>query len=295
MAGALLAGVWIFLLRRQVTARTAELAASNAQLQRNEQALQRALAQEQELNQLKANFVSMVSHEFRTPLGVIVSSSDILRRYFDRLDPAMRHDQLDIILRSTGTLSGLVEDLLLLGKVEAGKLQFQPEPLDLATLCRHLADEVLSATRHSSPVNLQSEGDLSGATGDEGLLRPALLNLLTNAVKYSPPGSPVDLRVSRAGQSARFEISDRGIGIPESDRPRLFAAFSRGSNVGDRPGTGLGLVIAKKCVELHGGTIEFASRPGDGTTFTVTIPLFAPGGSATANAQRSTQRAHNSP
>jgi signal transduction histidine kinase len=230
----------------------------------------------------------MVSHEFRTPLGVIVSSSDILRRYFDRLDPVMRQDQLDIILRSTGALSGLVEDLLLLGKVEAGKLQFQPEPIDLATLCRHLADEVLSATRHSSPLNLQIDGNLAGATGDEGLLRPALLNLLTNAVKYSPPGVPVEFRVTRAGHQVRFEVRDRGIGIPDSDKPRLFAAFSRGSNVGDRPGTGLGLVIAKKCVELHGGAIEFSSQPGDGTTFSVTLPLFASGHRTTADSIPST-------
>lgn len=266
---------WIWALRRRVAARTAELAASNARLKRNEEVLQRALAHEQELHELKANFVSMVSHEFRTPLGVIVSSTDILRRYFDRLEPPMRENQLDIILRSTGTLSSLVEDLLLLGKVEAGKLSFQPTALDLQTFCRHLVDEVQSATQRACPIHLNLHGDFKDARGDEALLRPALTNLLTNAVKYSPQGSPVNWSVTRQNGNARFVIRDHGIGIPEEDQQKLFVAFARAGNVGHRPGTGLGLVIAKRCVELHGGQIEFDSTSGEGTTFSITVPFFA--------------------
>lgn len=270
----LLAGAWIYFLRRQVSMRTAELRTSNERLRQSEQALQSALTQEQEINQLKTSFVSMVSHEFRTPLGVIVSSVDILRRYFDRIGPDMREQQLDIILRSTGTLSGLVEDLLLLGKAEAGKLHCQVAPLDLETFCRGLVDEVASATRRACPIEMLCEGDFTGVAADESLLRPALMNLLSNAVKYSPAGAAVAFEVRRESKDVRFVIRDRGIGIPPNDQPRLFVAFARASNVGNRQGTGLGLVIAKRCVDLHGGRIEFTSALGQGTTFSVILPLF---------------------
>jgi signal transduction histidine kinase len=274
LAVVLLAGTWILLLRRQVAARTAELRTSYERLRRSELELQDALLHEQEIGRMKSNFVSVVSHEFRTPLGVIVSSADILRRYFDRLQTPDRAGQLDAILRSSRTLGNLIEDLLLLGKVEAGKLACQPAELDPASLCRHLADEVLSATHRTSPVHVTASGDFTGAMGDESLLRPALTNILSNAVKYSDPGSPVEFELSRDGPHAVFVIRDSGIGIPEADRGRLFDVFARGSNVGTRPGTGLGLVIARRCIELHGGRISFQSRAGGGTEFTVVIPLW---------------------
>jgi signal transduction histidine kinase len=203
-----------------------------------------------------------------------VSSTDILRRYFDRLDDGMRADQLDVIQRSTGTLSGLIEDLLLLGKTEAGRLACHPAPLDLLTLCRHVADEVASATRRVCPIRVEADGDLQGAQADEALLRPAITNLLTNAVKYSPAGAIVSVEIRRRGTEAEIVICDQGIGIPPEDQARLFAAFARASNVGNRPGTGLGLVIAKRCIELHDGRIALASTLGVGTTFTLTLPLF---------------------
>ncbi len=306
----LLALAWVWLLRQQVARRTVELAASIEERKRTEKELLKALERERELGKLKSNLVSVVSHEFRTPLGVIVSSSDILRRYLDRLSPAKRQEQLEVIQRATENLSDLVEDVLLLGKVEAGKVQFVPEPLDLGTLCRHLVDEIQSATKAVCPIQLET-GSLEGAFGDESLLRPILTNLLCNAVKYSDPGTPVYFGVtrekpeanltsqldchvgaSRGGTSvlvqtppteelmqssttfARFTICDRGIGISPEDQKRLFSAFTRGSNVGDRPGTGLGLAIVKRCVELHGGSIELASAPGEGTTIVVRLPMF---------------------
>jgi signal transduction histidine kinase len=146
--------------------------------------------------------------------------------------------------------------------------------LDLATLCRQLADEVLSATNRSCPIELRTEESLETAQGDASLLRHILTNLLSNAVKYSPPGTPVTLEVARAGCSARFTVSDRGIGIPAEDQRNLFKAFARGGNVDQRPGTGLGLVIVKRCVDLHGGRLELQSKVGTGTTVTITLPMF---------------------
>jgi signal transduction histidine kinase len=136
-------------------------------------------------------------------------------------------------------------------------------------------DEVHSATERACLIQLDTGVIPTATRGDERLLRHIFLNLLTNAVKYSEPGRPVDFTLQHDGCEAVCIVRDRGIGIPEADQPRLFNAFLRGHNVGQRPGTGLGLVIVKRCVELHGGTISVSSKPGEGTTMTVRLPLFS--------------------
>lgn len=240
---------------------------------RAEMELKRALERERELNQLKSNFVSMVSHEFRTPLGIIQSSAEILADYLEQLEAAERAEQLRSIIRNSRRMAGLMEDVLLLGRLDSGRMAFVARPLDPAALCRSLVEEVSSVTEARCPIDF-STGDLPAeAMADERLLRHILLNLLNNAVKYSPPGRHVGFDAAGAGGALRFVIRDEGIGIPEEDLPCLFEAFRRGSNVGQAPGTGLGLVIVKQSVGLHGGRIEVASRQGEGTTFTVTIPL----------------------
>jgi signal transduction histidine kinase len=229
---------------------------------------------EREVGQLKSSFVSMVSHEFRTPLGITMSAVELLRNYRDRLLPAKQNELLDDIHDSTRHMSDLMEQVLLLGRVEAGKLGCKPAPVDLPALVEKLADETASATRLKCPVHVRPEGELGGARADESLVRHILGNLVANAVKYSPAGTPVELGVRRDGDSAVFRISDRGIGIPAAELPQLFQAFSRASNVGDIPGSGLGLVIVKRCVDLHGGAITVESRPGEGSAFTVRLPAF---------------------
>jgi signal transduction histidine kinase len=242
---------------------------------RAENDLRVALAAEKELNQLKSSFVSMVSHEFRTPLGVILSSSNILDRYLDRLPPDKRTGQLRAIRKSVHRMNDLIDDVLMLGKLDAGVLSCQPVPLDLAAFCRRAAGEIESATARDGAIRfVESEVDGETAAADEGLLHHILTNILGNAVKYSPPGEPVEFNLSRRGPDAEFVIRDRGCGIPAADQARLFTAFYRGSNVGQKPGSGLGLVIAKRCVDLHGGLIRCESEEGKGTTFTVTLPLF---------------------
>jgi PAS domain S-box-containing protein len=234
----------------------------------------KALAREKELSELKSNFVSMVSHEFRTPLGVIMSAAEILQRYFDRLPAEKRGRHLEMIFRSTRNLAALMEEVLLLGKVEEGRMQFTPAPIDLESFCRSLADEILSATQAACPIRFSSAAPLDGAVGDESLLRHILTNLLSNAVKYSEPGTPVEFLAGRVGAEAVFTVRDHGIGIPLEDQPRIFNSFSRGRNVGERPGTGLGLVIVQRCVQLHGGDIRLESTPGQGTTMVVRLPVF---------------------
>lgn len=254
-------------LEKRVSERTTEL-----EVARDE--LRRALDQERELGELKSRFVTTVSHEFRTPLGITMSAVELLRHYNQRLDEPQRVELLDDIHRSTRHMGGLMEQVLVLGRVEAGHAGFRPAPLDLAAIGQKLTDEALSASNHRCPILWRCEGDLHGALADEALVRHIFSNLLSNAVKYSPEGSPVRFSCRREQAVAELTVEDHGLGIPEADRAHLYEAFHRGANVGDIPGTGLGLVIVKRCVELHGGTISVTETHGGGTTFTVRLPLW---------------------
>jgi signal transduction histidine kinase len=245
-------------LERRVVERTAEL--------------HQALARERELGEMKSNFVSLVSHEFRTPLGVIMSAADVLERYFERLPREKRARHLEMIRRSTKNLSGLIEEVLLLSRVEEGRMQFQPAALDLERICRALCDEMPSAT--DWPIHFEAENSLEGAVSDEAVLRHILTNLLSNACKYSESGSPVEFNAERRDSNVVFTIRDRGIGILPEDKARLFTSFTRGQNVGNRPGSGLGLVIVQRCVQLHSGRLHLESEAGHGTVVTVTLPVF---------------------
>lgn len=262
----------------RVEARDAELRRTNAGLEHRvaerTAELRSALEREKELGEMKSNFVSLVSHEFRTPLGVIMSAVEVLQRYFERLPNDKREKHLEMIFRSTKSLAGLIEEVLLLSRVEAGRMQFVPVPVDLESLCRSFADEVLSATDAVCPVQFRSQGDLTGAVSDESILRHIFSNLLSNACKYSEPGTPVEFAVSREGDAAVFIVRDRGIGIPPEDLGKVFQSFTRARNVGERPGTGLGMVIVRHCVDLHGGKLDLQSTLGVGTAVTVTLPVF---------------------
>ncbi len=242
---------------------------------RAEAELQRALAKERELSQLKSDFVSLVSHEFRTPLEIIMSSADNLDRYHDRLPAEKREQLLRTINKSVRRMSGMMEEVLLLGRLETDRMTFKPAAFDLRAFSQRVCDEIESATGKRCPIHLHVEGEAEQAFGDENVLRHIFTNLLSNAVKYSSPNQSVDFVVRRAGDDAACRIVDHGCGIPEADQKRLFQAFHRASNVRQIPGTGLGLLIVHRCVALQGGEIHFESSEGKGTTFTVRLPLFA--------------------
>ncbi len=254
-------------LEQQVSARTAELEKAKAELHR-------ALDQERELNELKSRFVTTVSHEFRTPLGIIMSAVELMRHYEERLPEEQKKELFEDIHSSTRHMASLMEQVLVLGKVDAGKAGCRRAPLDLDVLLGKLVDEVHSATNRRCLVHSRVLNDISGAVADEALIRHILTNLITNAVKYSPEGQTVEVTAERAGADVIFQVMDQGIGIPEEDQSRLFEAFYRGQNVGETPGTGLGLLIVKRSVDLHGGSIQVQSATGKGTTFTVRVPVF---------------------
>ncbi|HEX5755983.1 MAG TPA: ATP-binding protein, partial [Arenimonas sp.] len=241
-----------------------------------EAGLQRNLSRERELGQLKSRFVSMTSHEFRTPLAGILSSVDLLRHYHDRLPTTEREELFAQIGESVQRMTQMLDNILLIGRADAKGLEFRPARMDLLALCRELGEEV---TRSRPGGNGRPHLRLSSRGADgEHLLDPVLLrhilgNLLSNAFKYSPTGGDVQFDIAVDSGRARFEIADQGIGIPLADQPRLFETFHRASNVGNISGTGLGLAIVKQSVQLHGGSIALDSAPGRGTRFTVELPL----------------------
>jgi PAS domain S-box-containing protein len=234
----------------------------------------KALGREKELSQLKSNFVSMVSHEFRTPLGIIQSSAELLRDFYQKMPSREREEQLESIARNTRRMAGMMEAILVLSRLDAGKLDFQPAVLDLSAFCRRVLNEVLSATNRRCQIELLLRAVPAHAQADERLLGHIFTNLLSNAVKYSEPGTTVQFVVERDGFDAVCTVRDQGIGISEEDQQHLFKVFHRGSNVGTRPGTGLGLLLVRRCVELHGGKLQLNSRIGEGTTVTVSLPVF---------------------
>jgi PAS domain S-box-containing protein len=238
--------------------------------------LLKTLAREKELGQLKSNFVSMVSHEFRTPLGVILSSAEILDAYLDQLAPEERREQLQSIQKNSRRMANLMEEVLLLGMVESGKLDFTPAELDLRLFSRRIVADLQSALDNRCPIEISIPDDAAQGFADERLLEHVFTNLLSNAVKFSPAGQPVQFSIEREGNDAVCRIQDRGLGIPAPDLERMFSAFHRGRNVGQVPGTGLGLTIVKRCLELHRGRIKIESAVGQGTSVTVRLPLFAP-------------------
>jgi PAS domain S-box-containing protein len=231
------------------------------------------LARERELVQLKENFISMVSHEFRTPLAVIMTSAEMLEYYFDRLTPKKRVEQLHNIKAQTEKMTELLNDVLFISRAKAGKLRFQPSATNLATFCQDMIEHVkLRSGYQQHNIVFRQIGDVSAVYADEKLLEHIVTNLLDNALKYSGQASEVLLEVRAEVERVIIRVVDHGIGIPPEAQPYLFEPFYRADNASGISGTGLGLAIVKNSVELHQGTITYDSPPGVGTTFEVTLP-----------------------
>ncbi|WP_052049703.1 ATP-binding protein [Leptolyngbya sp. KIOST-1] len=236
--------------------------------------IRKALTREKELNDLKTRFISMASHEFRTPLTTILASAETLERYSHKFTPEKQQSVLQRIQTSVHHVIGLLNDVLTVGKADSDKLDCTLAPIDVQQVCRDLVEEVqLAQTASASPIEFVAVGELFQVLADEKLLRHILLNLLSNAIKYSPELTPVSFTLTCGGEQIVMQVRDRGIGIPATDHDQLFSAFHRAKNVGNISGTGLGLVIAKRAAEAHHGQISFTSEVGKGTTFTVVLPL----------------------
>lgn len=237
-----------------------------------ENEIRKSLMKERELNELKSRFISMVSHEFRTPMSTILFSADLLELYSTQWSDEKKMTHIHRIQTAIQHMNHLLDDVLLIGKAEAGKLDFNPKDIDLEKFCRDLVEEVQVADQHRHPFEMMMEGDFSQCQMDDKLLRHIFINLLSNAVKYSPEQAPIQFQLRADDETVTLIVQDAGIGIPQVDQDRLFETFHRATNVGTIPGTGLGLAIVKRSVDRHQGQITFSSEPQQGTTFTVLLP-----------------------
>ncbi|MBZ0292527.1 MAG: PAS domain S-box protein [Anaerolineae bacterium] len=234
--------------------------------------LRAALNKEIELNELKTRFVSMVSHDFRTPLTIIQSSAETLRLYYDRLEEEKRTTHFDRIRAQINRMIELLNDVLTINRADANAGALDPEWLDMEKLCREIAEVFPSSQKVQHELKYSYTGQKRPMKVDEKLIYRAITNLLTNAFKYSPAGSPVEFKLAFEEAQTIIQIRDHGIGIPPADQVHLFKSFHRASNVGPVEGTGLGLAIVKHAVEAHNGTVSVESQINVGSTFTIIIP-----------------------
>ena len=237
-----------------------------------EQQLREALDKEKELNELKSRFVTMTSHEFRTPLSTILSSSELLENYRHKWGEEKQIKHLHRIQTAVNHMTDLLNDILNFEKAEAGKLEYNPISLDLVKYCISLIED-LQINKPEAEIIFSCKHDFIQSHMDDKLLTHILGNLLSNAIKYSPNMKSINFELSTQNNQAIFIIKDQGIGIPPEDLPNLFESFHRAKNVDNIQGTGLGLAIVKKCIEICRGDISVTSELGNGTTFTVRLPL----------------------
>jgi signal transduction histidine kinase len=234
---------------------------------------QNALEKVKELSELKSRFIFMVSHEFRTPLTSIFSASELLEHYGNKWSSDKKLQYLKQIQESVKRMNGLLEDVLIIGAGEVGKLKIQPTKLNIIDFCQHLIEEVQLSRKNNHIVNFTYDAQIQTVTIDAKLLNHILSNLLSNAVKYSPKKIPIDFNVWIDEKQMMFQVVDYGIGIPIEDQKHLFDIFHRASNVGTIGGTGIGLSIVKKSADALGGHISFQSDVNTGSKFTVLIPI----------------------
>lgn len=238
---------------------------------RSQQALQQALERERELNVLRARFVSIISHEFRTPMSIIQTSNELLQNYGTRMNAETTSEKLSTIKAQVGVMNALIDDVLSLDRLQSGKLAYSPECLPVAATLRSLVDEYTQDTHSTARVIFSAQPNIPDALLDRKLLRLVVRNLVGNALKYSLPEQQVEIEVTADDQRVYLHVKDHGIGIPLEEQNRLFDPFYRAANVGDIPGSGLGLMIVKQVVDQHRGSIGFRSMPNSGTTFTVAL------------------------
>ena len=236
--------------------------------------LREALQKERELNELKSRFVARASHEFRTPLAVILTSSDLLRNYGSRMTQEQRDEKLERLQKEVRGIAVMLDDLLTISKGEELK-EFDPELVDLQNLTREIVREIAEGIGGQHTLTIDIKGNCTSVYADQKLVSRIITNLLSNAIKYSPVGSTIQVMVTCETSRIIMAVRDQGIGIPEDDQSRLFEAFHRAKNVDHISGTGLGLAIVKQAVELHGGEVSVSSELGKGSTFTVTLPNLA--------------------
>lgn len=239
---------------------------------RAEEEAKKALRREREVNELKTKFVSMASHEFRTPLSSVLSSASLIRKYRDKGDLSRIDKHIDRIKSSVNHLTNILNDFLSLGRLDEGRIDVALEPIDVKELFGDIVEELKLSLKPGQDIKVTSEGPKHLIKTDPKVLRNIVFNLISNASKYSDEGKTIYLDLTLGPDQLRIVVRDEGVGIPEEETKHIFERFYRASNVSNIQGTGLGLNIVKRYVSLLNGTIGFTSEYGKGSTFTVTLP-----------------------
>jgi signal transduction histidine kinase len=235
--------------------------------------LEEAIKKEKQLVDLKNQFVAIASHEFRTPLSTIRFAADYLHDYLERLDKDEIKSKLKKIEKQVVHMAALLEDVIMAGRTELNKIPVVKSEIKLKSLIDKIQEEVQYSTKHSHRIELIFAYEKETIQTDEKLLRNILINLLTNAIKFSPGKESVGFKLVSEGKSLMIEVSDKGIGISKEDMPKLYEGFHRGSNTTGISGTGLGLSIVKKAVDLLQGEITIQSKINEGTSIQVRLPI----------------------
>lgn len=259
-------------LEAKVGERTVILKEALQRLELSQAELSEALDKEKELNEIKSRFVSMASHEFRTPLSAILSSSSLLKKYTTTEQQSNRDKHTKRIQESVKHLNDLLEDFLSLGKLDEGKIGASISELDLQEVVSDIVDDMKGLVREKQEISYVHTGPTL-IESDKKLVRNIMINLVSNAIKFSEADGKIQVRSHVNDQEAVISVTDDGIGISEEDQEHLFSSFFRGHNATNIQGTGLGLHIVKRYIDLLNGSVNLQSKLGEGTTILVTIPV----------------------
>ena len=258
-------------LEKKVDERTHILKEALEKLEQSQTELHEALDKEKMLNEIKSRFVSMASHEFRTPLSAVLSSASLISKYTKEDDQEKRNKHIDRIKDSVKHLNDILEDFLSLGKLDEGRISTDPCEFNLSEMITETLSEVKVVLKPGQKFNFKYEGE-EKINADKKLLRNILTNLVSNAAKFSEEDSPITISAKSDGEKNIITVADKGIGISQKDQEHLFTMFYRGTNVTNIQGTGLGLHIVKRYLDLINGTVNLQSTLGKGTSITITFP-----------------------
>lgn len=259
-------------LEKRVEARTHELEEANKELARSRSEILKALEKERELNVMKSRFITIASHEFRTPLSTILSSATLISKYQKEADAEKRSKHIRRIKSNVHNLTEILNSFLSLSKLEEGIISCNPTIFDIENFTREIADEMEAILKEDQQIIYTHKSEDKNVDMDKQLLQNILINMLSNAIKYSPEGQHIELSTEIKDNELAIIISDKGIGIPEEEQKHLFERFFRAQNAINIQGTGLGLNIVKRYIEMMDGTINFSSQSNKGTTFIIKLP-----------------------
>lgn len=260
-------------LEELVEERTLSLKQSVLELQKAKEEVSQSLEKEKELGQLKSRFVSMASHEFRTPLSAVQLSASLIDKYAEPFESPNISKHVGKIKNAVGNLTTILNDFLSLEKLEAGRVELSYSTFDIVKMGEEITEEMQLMAKQNQNIIYQHTGTTSMVTLDANLLKNCVINLIANAIKYSGEDSFIEFNTELNEQTCIITVKDNGIGIPENDQKHLFEAFFRAHNTGNIPGTGLGLNIVARYAGLMNGTVGFESHVNQGATFTISFPV----------------------